>query len=36
VPTGTDVTNLIAQFTASTGAKVKVGTVDQVSGQTKK
>jgi hypothetical protein len=35
VPTGTDVANLIAQFTASAGAKVKVGTVDQVSGQTK-
>jgi hypothetical protein len=34
VPSGTNVTNLIAQFALSTGATVKVGTVDQVSGQT--
>jgi len=34
VPTGTNVTNLIAQFTASTGATVKVGSTTQISGQT--
>jgi hypothetical protein len=34
VPTGTNVTSLIANFTASTGATVKVGSITQVSGQT--
>lgn len=34
VPHGTDVTNLVATFTASTGAKVKVGSTNQVSGTT--
>ena len=34
VPSGTNVSNLIAQFTASTGSIVKVGNTNQVSGQT--
>jgi hypothetical protein len=34
VPSGTNLTGLIAQFTASTGAKVTIGTADQVSGLT--
>jgi hypothetical protein len=34
VPSGTDVSNIIAQFVLSTGATAKVGTTTQVSGQT--
>ena len=34
VPVGTDITKLIAQFTVSTGATVKVGITSQTSGQT--
>ena len=34
VPAGTNLTNLIAQFTISTGATAKIGNIIQVSGQT--
>ena len=34
LPSGTNLTSLIAQFTLSTGASVKVGSTNQISGQT--